>query len=351
MKLINSVYGSAQGGRWQVFCDYSLLLRELGHDVLTVVNTRINEDPTRLFANEAPIVRLRNSGHYDPFATLVAWNLIRREKPKAIITHSGRATHLFKHASFNRVPVIAVNHSTNIKRSLIADAFLAISNEIKESLESQFAKPKPCYILPNPVTLNGLKSFEWRPFRPVPVIGFLSRLVVDKGIYTFLEALKQLQSKPINFQAVIGGDGEEMETVKKVIHESGLNDRVKLQGWNNNREAFYRGLDLFVFPSEREAAPLAPIEAALMGVTVVASDLPGIAEFMDGEHKSHLVPPSNPVLLSEAIQSVLQNPLDCEKRAKALWEKAHQLHTPQNLKSRLNHLIGEIVEAFPNGWK
>lgn len=286
MKIINTVLGDATGGRWKIFEVYSHLLSQAGHEVLNVIQSKAVCDPGLFQGKGESLRRIRNSGHYDPLATVNAWRMIRAFIPDAIIAHSSRAVYLFQHASNRSLPVIAVNHSTNIKRSVRADYFFCISKEIEDRVQELIHDPTRSFRIHNPVDPVALQSIDAkssaekirRSLPPGPVFGFLGRLVKDKGIDLFLNSFRQLTEQRLEISAVIAGDGEEMGAVRQFIEDHGLDQRIRLTGWLADPSVFYHSIDYLVFPSQREASPLTPVEASLLQVPVLASSLPGITE-------------------------------------------------------------------------
>ncbi len=64
---------------------------------------------------------------------------IQEQQPDLIIAHSGKAVWLFKNAMLGmqkKIPVLAVNHSHNVKRTLRADAFLHITPYVQELVQA-----------------------------------------------------------------------------------------------------------------------------------------------------------------------------------------------------------------------
>ena len=72
--------------------------------------------------------------------------------------------------------------------------------------------------------------------------------------------------------------------------------------------AYYAQADLLVLPSRREGFPLVLPEAMASGLPVVATTVGGVPEIVTDSETGLLVPPENPRALSEAINSLLNDP-------------------------------------------
>jgi glycosyltransferase involved in cell wall biosynthesis len=66
--------------------------------------------------------------------------------------------------------------------------------------------------------------------------------------------------------------------------------------------------DVFVLASRRESFPLALLEASEAGCAIVATDVDGASEALDGGAAGLLVPPEDPRALAAAIDRLLNEP-------------------------------------------
>ena len=85
----------------------------------------------------------------------------------------------------------------------------------------------------------------------------------------------------VKFRYCICGHGDLEEHLKVLISELGLSERVTLLGYRNDIRSLLYGADLFVFPSKQEGMPMALLEAAASGISVVASDIRGNREILE----------------------------------------------------------------------
>jgi glycosyltransferase involved in cell wall biosynthesis len=105
------------------------------------------------------------------------------------------------------------------------------------------------------------------------VIGYLGRLVAQKGVLDLVEALALL---PAHIRLRLIGDGALRPRIKARAAELGLRERVELVAWTNDVPAELRRLDALALPSHttptwKEQFGRVLVEAMSCGVPVVGS--------------------------------------------------------------------------------
>ncbi len=137
---------------------------------------------------------------------------------------------------------------------------------------------------------------------------YVGRIAPEKGVDVLVRALARLRG---DFVAVLVGDGPAMGDVQQLISRLGLEDSVRLEGWQGGEDlqALYRRSDIVVVPSIwPEPFGLVGLEAMAHAKPVIGSDVGGIPEWLDHEHTGLLVPPANEDALVQALGRLLGNP-------------------------------------------
>lgn len=138
------------------------------------------------------------------------------------------------------------------------------------------------------------------------VVGAVGRLVAEKGYLELFEAVEELGD---GYELVVVGptDPAKADAIPDSVLEQATSQGVRFLGMRTDMEDLYAAMDLFVLPSHREGFPRAAMEAAAMGVPVVATDIRGCRQVVDHEVNGYLVPVNDPAGLAEAIRSIAQS--------------------------------------------
>ncbi len=123
-------------------------------------------------------------------------------------------------------------------------------------------------------------AFTPIPFKANSVFTFLlvSRLILDKGIIEYIDAIKLLKKKGINARFQLLG-------AKDPLHKRGISlkliDEWIKEGWveylgrTNDVRPYVNDADCIVLPSYREGSPRSLMEAACLGKPIVTTDVAG----------------------------------------------------------------------------
>ena len=149
----------------------------------------------------------------------------------------------------------------------------------------------------------------WGIPREALVIGFVGRLVKDKGIAELIEAWRIVAARFPNVHLLLVGPFESHDPLPAEQADylrSG--PRVHLAGVQWNTPPFYRAMDVFCLPSHREGFGVVLLEAAAMELPSVAARIPGCVDSVDDGRTGTLVPARDAEALATAIQRYLEDP-------------------------------------------
>jgi glycosyltransferase involved in cell wall biosynthesis len=125
-----------------------------------------------------------------------------------------------------------------------------------------------------------------------------------------------------------------------LLRGSGLGARLRMLGYRDDVAAVMAAADIFVLPSYFEAMPMTVIEAMLVGLPVVASDVGGPREQIVADVTGLLVPPRQVTPLVEALARLAADAGPREAMGLAGRERAMALYDEAKVVARTVELLG-----------
>jgi len=158
------------------------------------------------------------------------------------------------------------------------------------------------------------------------VIGFVGRMVRDKGMQELAHAWQHLREDYSHLHLLLVGDYEEQDPVPAWVQQTFAGDpRVHITGWVSDAAPYYAIMHVLVLPSYREGFPNTPLEAAAMELPVVATRIPGTVDAVEDEVTGLLIPPRDAQALEQAIRRYLDSPALRQQHGKAGRERVLRL--------------------------
>ena len=343
LSIVNAMFGARLGGLEQVFVDYSAALKERGH-ALTPLVAPGAQSIAALHALGLPAVEIGNYNQWDPVAIWQIRRALKAARADVVIAHGNRAINLVRPAARGVAPLVAVNHSINIGRTIGADTVIAINEDMRVRLIAAGQPAARVFKLANmirrPATLP-----DPAPLRSPPVIGAMGRFVAKKGFDVFIEALGLLNDEGRPFRAVLAGAGDLEASLKRQARARGLDGRLSFPGWVNDKAAFFRDIDLFAFPSSHDVCPVVLLEAFLAAKPVVLTDCPGPREISDDGRDSLQVPVGDARALADGLRRVLDEPALAERLGRAAQAKIVGGYTFEQAGARLEQIMRQVTEG------
>ena len=143
-----------------------------------------------------------------------------------------------------------------------------------------------------------------------PVIGFVGRIVRDKGLIELAQSWRVLREEYPALHLLAAGPFESQDPIPADVEATLRSDpRIHLAGMVYDMPSLYRALDLLVLPTYREGFPASLLEASAMGLPVVATRIPGCIDAVRDGEAGFLVPVRDSEALTAAIRSYLDDPI------------------------------------------
>ena len=160
----------------------------------------------------------------------------------------------------------------------------------------------------NVVTIKNGVIDEYKKYKKIEVdekgICYVGRIVDYKGINELILAFKKIRDDFPDARLKIYGDGEDFKKYQKIVSAE---ERIKMYGYTNEPLMAMAENRIFVLPSYYEGLSLSLIDAAMMGRTIVATNVDGNPEVVEMGKTGMLVPVKSVDKLAEALKEILEN--------------------------------------------
>jgi glycosyltransferase involved in cell wall biosynthesis len=136
-------------------------------------------------------------------------------------------------------------------------------------------------------------------------ICYMGRAAEMKGPLDWLEVMRILRDKGIDYQATWLGDGPMLEQARQKIVELNLESCVIFPGFTGNRSEVlqrFRTSDLFVFCHKTPESPRCLIEALISGCPIVGYESAYARDLIQSAGGGEFTELNNPTRLAEAIE-------------------------------------------------
>jgi glycosyltransferase involved in cell wall biosynthesis len=141
-------------------------------------------------------------------------------------------------------------------------------------------------------------------------IGFVGRLLDDKGVRTLVRAHEILAERGLTVRTLLAGAPDPSNPASIPDHVlAGWRCRpnLVLLGQVDDIRAVWAQAHVGILPSRREGLPKSLLEAAACGRPLIATDVPGCREIARQDMNALLVPADDPAALANAIATLMQD--------------------------------------------
>ncbi len=262
--------------------------------------------------------------------TFQALNIIRRERADLVICSPGLLDvipGLFHKAIYrSRVAIYAyhlaakrpahsllkrfqyalyrLNQWFSVRLFKKADAIITCNEYVKQMLVDLGIEANKVRVVFLAVNVDQVRAAK--PRRKCQAL-FIGRLVAQKGVFDIIEAVRDL---PVTVGLV--GNGEEHDSLQKLIRENKMEDRVQLLGYIIDTDPLLyellQGCDFFLFPSYEEGYGIVIAEAIAANKPVIAYEL---AHYGTAFNNSVItVPKGDVAALKQKIEDLMAGNID-----------------------------------------
>lgn len=193
------------------------------------------------------------------------------------------------------------------------------------------------------------RDLEWRRsigFKDSEkVVTFVSRLVWEKNLQTFVDTVKRLRQTNTNIRAMIVGDGPAKKELEHMLPEAYFTGFIT----GDELSRAYSSSDIFLFPSETETFGNVTLEAMSSGLPCIVADATGSRSLVESGVNGFLAAPRDTKAFANCVIKVVEDKDLLSEMSKAARQKA-LVYSWENVNNKLleNYLeaLGEPLRAL-----
>ncbi len=191
-----------------------------------------------------------------------------------------------------------------------ADRVIAVSQAVAVSMEKRGISRDKLSVISNGI-LGSPRTLPMRDYLPVnlqhPAIATVAGMYKRKGISELIAAFAKIAVEFPAAHLYLIGDGPDKELFEGQARATNCAERIHFEGFQRQPQRYLISTDIFVMPSYYESFGLAIAEAREAGCAIVASDVDGISQTLDGGKAGILVPPRDSDTLAATLSKLLSD--------------------------------------------
>ena len=335
MRIAHLVWSMGVGGAQTLLTGIANIQVRSGHEVgIFIVDNRIDDT---IISKLDPRIEVfyfgRTKGTFSIMPFVKLNRQLWRFRPDIIHSHAGRLSKVI----LSRVPMVVTFHNTrldpnNFKRYKKG---FAISDVVKDDIVKSGYKGD-VVVIDNGVPCDEIRcKTDFKRGDTVHVIQVSRIFFHQKRQDLAVQALSKLKEKLKDTQAIrqsgnqaitkcvmhFVGDGPDMDSLKALVSELGLDDDVVLEGLKDRNWVLEHlcDYDLFLQPSDFEGFGLTVAEACAAKLPVLVSDVDGPLEVIDGGRLGMVFRHGNADDLADKLFQFIRDGYDT-----SIVEKAYQ---------------------------
>ena len=355
MKILQVCSVTTLGGGERHLADLAHALVDLGHEVYaaSVPGSPLWDELS--FLTKERSLALSRLNYVKNLTSLAGF--VRANGIEIVHAHAARDYHLAALAVrlASRSRLVLTRHALfplrGINRHLLrrVGRVIAVSEAVAESLRRNgVIESSKITVVHNGIDIDRYERSIARSGDLPVLVGTVGHLAPIKGQDIFVRAAALIAARRREVRFVIIGEDKSPQMVyrrslESLVAELDLSRIVAMPGWSDDIPAALSSLTLFVSAARSEPFGLAIVEAMAAGLPVVAAASEGALEIIEDGHSGKLVPAGDPEALAQAINDLLDDPVECSRLGHNALHVARERYSLQRMARDTERVYREVL--------
>lgn len=174
-------------------------------------------------------------------------------------------------------------------------------------------------------------------------IAYVGRLAPEKRIDGYLTCCKELIDKGNNLNYLVVGSGDEEDSLKELSKKLGIENKINFVGFINPVDIVYSVIDLLLLTSDTEGTPRSVLEAMAAGVPVVATNVGGLHEIIDGNN-GYLVEKGGYNTMAQKVDRLIKDENKMNELSKNAKETIKKFFNIKDMQEKIDKVYKNILK-------
>jgi glycosyltransferase involved in cell wall biosynthesis len=328
--------------------DLACAQSDAGHSVTCIGNRGGSlEEVLQNRSVEAHVVEAFGLGPFDNFRSLARlFSLLKAIHPKVVHAHTIRTALIAKllQPLLGYSLVASAHNGPRLKNFLlgVGDRVICVSAAVAIGMRRLHISESKLRVVKNGPLGSPRRAEVSASLSEVaiskPAIVTLAGLHTYKGVDDLIEAFAIARKTVPNLSLYILGEGPERRCLQMLAVRLNCDDRIHFEGFKSDPRPYLAHADVFVLPSHREAFGLSLAEAREARCAVIATNIGGIPEALEGGRSGILVAAKNPVEIGRVLVELFS-----DQKLLSFWQK----RASENLSwLRVDRVSRETTEVY-----
>lgn len=239
-------------------------------------------------------------------------SIIKKTQPDIVHAHMMTGAIIAKlyhfNASYKLVTHIHNEFQKSARVMAVGDAVIAVSQAVSDSMETRGISSSKLYVIRNG-TINSPRLIPAASKDLLhPAIITVAGMYKRKGIHDLITAFGLLPKEHSAYLYIVG-EGPDRKFFEELARNSPRANGIFFEGFQPDPHSYLQSADIFVLASYKDPFPLVLSEARENGCAIIATNVDGIPEALEGGKAGILINAGDVQALSKNILDLIINPV------------------------------------------